>query len=152
MLRDFRHLGINRWTRVCLVVAAVSILAESRAEAGCGDHTFISFAAFTQEGSSSNSQPTRTQPNARPVGALPCGQCPSQQTPEPCRGPSCSGQNLPQGLPTTTTTTSYRESQSTAFVTLLAAFLPREGGEWFHANDNFEPIPSTDSIFHPPRA
>ncbi|MCI0681484.1 MAG: hypothetical protein L0Y71_05220 [Gemmataceae bacterium] len=151
MLRYFGHLRISRWTRIILAVVGVSIAADSRAHAGCGEHTFVSFASFTQETSSTGQHSTSAPAQVKRTGALPCGQCPRAPLPEPCRGPSCSGQNLPDGLPTTTTTTSHRESQPTAFVAMLAACTPPDGGERHCIDDTFEPITSTDSIFHPPR-
>ena len=151
MLRNVPHTLVFRWARVLLVVVGVSVVAESRAQAGCGDHTFFSFTAFTQGESSSKPQTARVRTAVKPETALPCGRCPNAPTPERCQGPSCSGQN--QGLPTTTTTTiTYRESQSTALAGLLTANTQPEGAERLCTSDLFEPISSTDSIFHPPRA
>src|SRR5262245_40701165 len=149
MLR-IRHRAIDRWARVLLVVAGASLMAESRAQAACGDHTFFSFNVFSQEVTSSTPRRAAAQTAFAASGrALPCGQCPDTPTPEPCRGPSCSGQN---GLPTTTTTaTTYRESQSTALAGLRTASMMPEGDAWACASDRFEPISSTDPIFHPPR-
>jgi hypothetical protein len=123
-------------------------MAEGRAQAACGDHTFFSFTVFTQEVNSS--APRRAAAHtAASESALPCGQCPNAPAQEPCRGPSCSGQN---GLPTTTTTaTTYRESQSTALAEFRTACMTPEGVARTCASDRFEPISSTDPIFHPPR-
>ena len=150
MLRNVRHTSIFRSTRAILVVAGVLVVAENRAWAGCGDHTFFSFTAFTQNESSSKPQTARTPADIRSEGVLPCGRCPNAPTPEPCRGPSCSGQN--HGLPATTTTTiTYRESQSTALAAILTANMQPEGAERLCTSGIFEPVPSIDSIFHPPR-
>ena len=47
MLRNVRHTSIFRSTRAILVVAGVLVVAENRAWAGCGDHTFFSFTAVS---------------------------------------------------------------------------------------------------------
>lgn len=151
MRRKVFHTSIFYSTRAILVVAGVLVVAQGRAQAGCGDHTFFSFTAFTQSDSSGKPQTARVHADVKPEGVLPCGQCPDAPTPEPCRGPSCSGQN--HGLPATTTTTiSYRESQSTALAALLTAQMKPEVMERLCDSDLFEPIASTNSIFHPPRA
>src|SRR5687768_14528043 len=75
MPRNVCHTWIFRWTRAVLVVAGVSILAEGRAQAGCGDHTFFSFSAFTQNEGSRTPQTARVHTSVNREGALPCGRC-----------------------------------------------------------------------------
>jgi hypothetical protein len=149
MLRRVYHTPNFPWARAILVVGGVLVLADG-AQAGCGDHTFFSFTPFTQNENSGKPQAVRGHSKAKPEAVLPCGRCPNAPTPEPCHGPSCSGQN--NGLPATTTTTiTYRESQSTALAAILTASIQPEGAERLFGDDIIAPVSSTDSIFHPPR-
>ena len=152
MVRNFMP-SLTRWTKVALAVGGAFFLAEARAAASCSDHTAFSFAIFTQEAVSNGPRTGQLQVRTstdKPGHPLPCGQCPTRPLDGPCRGPSCSGNNLPQGLPITTDTiTTPQDQWNLAF----AATHLNEDDQigWLALGQQQIPIPCTDSIFHPPR-
>jgi hypothetical protein len=152
MMRWIMH-ATPRWTKFVLAVGALLVAAETRAVAGCGDHTFFSFQTFEPSSNSDRPRPP-TSPGAFQTGRpTPCGQCPSNPlapSDMPCRGPSCSGNNLPPGLPVTSTALKIHEQQLTMCL-VVADLHHSQDRDWLFVNNSFQPVQRSDSIFHPPR-
>jgi hypothetical protein len=150
------QLTMRRWTKLVFVFASMLFGAVSSADASCNNHTFFSFP--TIEPSPTPNQPTgsnatATLPSAKESEPLPCGQCPSSPSAPgdvPCRGPNCSGNNAPQGIPITNgAQNKIQETWS------LATFLPtadeiQQSGRLQLAEFSV-PVHRIDPIFHPPR-
>ncbi len=84
---------------------------------------------------------------------LPCGKCPgSPNAPvnTPCRGPFCSGNSAPAGLPITNATSPRVQEQLSALA-LPAGDEQDEHSDWFSPDQLVLPITSADPIYHPPR-
>gem|GEM_PF-5698410 len=142
---------LSRWTKVALAVGGAFFIAEARASASCTDHTAFSFATFAQE-AVSNGPRTGPLPVRASTGnpPLPCGQCPNKPLEGPCRGPSCSGNNLPEGLPITTGTNNVTQDQWN--LAIAQTHLNQdERIDWLSLGQLLTPISRTDCIFHPPR-
>jgi acetyl esterase/lipase len=142
-----------RWTKFFLAAAALWLGGEARAMAGCGDHTFVSFRVFDSSPDSGKPRSTTSTPQSRQSGSLPCNSCPTNPlspTDEPCRGPFCSSNNLPPGLPVTSMAPEMRDQSQTMCLFLTDNRSDEEEDRLF-VNNSFQPVERTDSIFHPPR-
>lgn len=141
------------WTKVLLAAGVLWFGAEARAVAGCGDHTFVSFRVFESNPDSSKPHSTTSAPQSKRSTSLPCNTCPANPfapTDEPCRGPFCSSNNLPPGLPVTSTVPEMRDQSQTMCLFLTDNRSDEEQG-WLFVSNSFQPVERIDSIFHPPR-
>ena len=137
------------------MTGALLVWAETRASAACTDHTFFSFQANPTESNSRGARSTSQTSTApgKPSAPLPCGQCPGNAPipgDAPCRGPFCSGDPLPQGVPITSTKVNPSQEQWSLWLVLP------EGAEtptsaWLALSQLVIPLDRTTSIFHPPR-
>jgi hypothetical protein len=153
MIRAYRQVLANRNVGIALAVAALSVVAEGHAWACTTGHANLAPAVLMPPDSGSSSIRSYLQPTpvalTPPLSCLQCPDAPLSPDKAPCRGPSCSGQQLPEGL-AAPKTTDGRDSSWSLVVTLT--FLPED----LRANRLFAiamgaPIRRTDSIFHPPR-
>jgi hypothetical protein len=155
-MRDFAaRLSNTRLTRLCLVALALGCFAVQRAEAGCGDHVVVLSSLSPEErtffvrmlirGGCSGSLETD-------LAALPrCASCPLNPSGEgPCRGPYCSNERLPEGVPVSPSPTHAIDPWTLLIRTIQLQHLTRAGAVEPVATSN--PIDRVDSIFHPPRA
>jgi hypothetical protein len=145
---------VYRGARLALVLGVVLCLAEARAYAGCNDHTVFSFRSIAS--SSSPTDPVSSNQQSADVSdlrrALPCSRCPTSPAAPvnaPCRGPFCSGNKAPVGLPITAPNPKVQE-QLTALA-LPAGDEQDEHSDWLSPDQFVTPITSADPIFHPPR-
>jgi hypothetical protein len=144
-----------RAARVALALGAVLCLAEARAYAGCNAHIAFSFHGIAAS-SSSTGPATSHQQNAAASDltvSLPCSKCSnSSDVPDntPCRGPFCSGNKVPAGLPTTTAPGPNVHEQLTALASRTCAEQEAQSN-WLSPDQFVVPITSVDPIFHPPR-
>ena len=147
------ELPLSRWTKLALALVGAFLLAESRTQASCSDHTVFSFASFSQDspptGVRGGQLPARPS-TGKPSEAPPCDRCPVNPFEAPCRGPGCSGNNLPEGLPITTDNVNVTQDQWN--VALMHALRHTdEQIDWLALSQTVSPVSRTDSIFHPPR-
>lgn len=153
MNRLFRHLRCAKAGKVCLAAAAYLCLAAGEAQAGCGHHIVI-LAELSPE---QRSMLVRAMLGGGCQGgvqreAMPgCATCPFAPLGQsPCRGPHCSNERPPEGVPVAPPSTIQIDPWSALLHIVnsqthpFAGYLPPDG----HAC----PIPRIDSIFHPPRA
>src|SRR5262245_38099462 len=145
-------LPLSRRTKLALALVGAFLLAESRAQASCSDHTVFYFASFGQDapptGVRGGQLPAR--PSTGKPTESPCDRCPVNPFEAPCRGPGCSGNNLPEGLPGTTDNVNVTQDQWN--VTLMQALRNTdEQIDWLALSQTLSPVSRTDSIFHPPR-
>ena len=151
MTRRVRH-AISRQARIFFVVGGLFFVAEARAWGACGAHTVFSFQTVAAVAPSNKSLQTSSNLTIRTRSVpQPCDRCPAAPSEAPCRGPQCSGQSAPQGVPVT------GGSMRTALepLTLVddsAIAIPDQRDEWLAASVPASAVPRTDSIFHPPRA
>lgn len=147
------QLSLSHWAKVALAVVGAFFFAEARACASCNDHTAFSFASFGQEPVPTGARnrqapaPSSAVPQGQP---LPCSQCPANPLEAPCRGPSCSGNNLPDGLPVTTGKINVTQDQwNLSWIDTHLSF--DEQIDWLALGQILCPVSRANSIFHPPR-
>ena len=141
---------LSRWTNLILACAGLFCLMEGRACAGCRDHTLPQFPTFEPR---SNDRPRSSLPPLRSLSTMPCGEC-SDRSPlqgdQPCRSPLCSGSPRPHGMPVTSINVQRTHDTWNLCQKLALPNLP-ELIERVGSSQSIDPIPRTDSIFHPPR-
>ena len=142
MRRWLLRLTAGYWTRGFLALGALLVLGQAQARASCGTHTFFSFQEFrssqTSEQTSESNKPQATSQNShKPVET-------------PCRGPFCSSNSAPQGLPVTSSTTSGQDHQWSCIVAHLV-LLGDQRVTWLALQPTAPGTNQADPIFHPPR-
>lgn len=156
MMRNVLRL-IPTWSRILLAVAAALVAMESRAMA-CSQHQSMAIGFWTPEASIGTSgrfhYTSSAIPMARSTSREHCGTCPwskpSGPDRSPCRGPSCSDNPDPPGLPMSASQTN--ELRDPFGVCLLQPEVNAAPPfSWVHMDQSFRSVARTDSIFHPPR-
>jgi hypothetical protein len=154
MHRFCLHLRSATFARIVLAAAAYCCFGSSQASAGCGDHV-IALSSLSPEQRSffvrmMISGGCRGSVHSD-TGVPACWRCPFSPSDEgPCRGPYCSNERLPEGVPVSPAPTPTIDPWSMLLHGIQLQELTLAG--YLRLADDFTAIPRIDFIFHPPRA
>jgi hypothetical protein len=127
-------------------------LASGQARAGCGDHV-IALSSLSPEQRSFFVGMMIAGGCRESVhqDAMPCSRCPlARNEQSPCRGPYCSDERGPEGVPVSPAPTRVIDPWSLLVDAIRLNRLVLTG--YLHPADDCIGIPRIDFIFHPPRA
>jgi hypothetical protein len=148
----------TRLTRFFLAVLAYGCFAASQAKAGCGEHVVVMSSLSPEERSffirlliRGGCQAVHGSVQADLAAAPRCASCPLNPLSDgPRRGPYCSNERPPEGVPVSPVPTHGFDPWSLFVETIKLQELTCAGS--IEPADASPPIARANSIFHPPRA